>query len=1430
MWSESGKQNLSDLEHVSSEGCVLFLSQMDLDDVSPVSEGNPVLASGSIEHLHRAGLALDLSDEKKEDLVIESPVCAPNDPVAWYKFDGNANDSAGIAHGQLRGGPTYALGVYDQAISFDGYRDSVQITATDNLFSNIRTGITITFWQYGKTSTHYRDTLCCSNYIVGLNHPALAINIGCWKEPGEYNWDCGQRGSCGDRLTGKHRNNSEWSGRWNHWAFTKDALAGKMQVFLNGELFDSRTEAYLPISEITSFEIGSGWYGGYDGLIDDFRIYDYALSHPEIAYIATNGTGIINKSWTASADLQSNGRHSVVTCMHQKFVLKHIRSEQCIILLSQLGLDQISQAPEANAVLIATSPELLRRASLVLDIIDTKEDYVIENMGPASAVRTLPSNSQIATALGDIRIGTFADPPQLGAQTQGIIDIQADVILAIIPARYRVQLLDLLTRTTADTMFTRSASTSSEHHESHRSEGELEPYTDIEADQPKAKTSVHEVVSAEAHEVPMPGKIHLNTGLGSQIPYQALQGPYVPVQKTPAVNSRIQETTVAASPRAVEDGTVGSSKSSTFILKPVKETAGGVAPIDKSGAAEFENGEDVLEFDFPETMTLIQLLELVGEYLDLDCVYDPDVVGKQTVTLKLRGSLEGEMRIKDLYTLLETVLKFNGLAMTRRGDKLLTVVPVGEALDADPRLIGGQGEVVQAGDIVVTRMFELRYVDVTSVTNLLENMKLGVAISSSEDAQILFVTCYAYRMSRIEQLVKMLDCPGRSRECRVIRLQYAAASELTEKLRAIAQELQGVPVTQASEVGKSMSQRSKVLGGSKAAVSGQKVYIDTDERTNRILMIGFEEQLSMLEELIDVLDVAKKDLRTPKVYDIRHLTAQEALDKLQELEVLGPSALSARSNPIPDKTYNGLVTKEPLVVVLEATNQLLVKATQGQHVLIDEFLGHIDVAREELRILQIYEIRHIEAKEMKSKLEELDMIRIGPATFAGNKPGTKPAGSGTVRPLMTSVRDAVEVLMEKPRVIVNESTNSLLVTATTEQHVKVAEIIDYVDRKLPEEDIPYRIYPLENSSPAHLADLLEQIIQGTVQDKEGKIEEAIKREERITIVPDPNTFSLVVYASRKNQEWIANLIKGLDKRRPQVLIDVTLVEITRTDTFEYDLNLVASTGNAVISNIGIEPIHRIDSRSRLETSFNTLDQKGNPTGETKVFYSDENVQMLLSAIQRKNYGRVLAKPKILVDDGQQGEISTTDETTYAKEAIQIPNQGPSITTRDFEPIEATIQLQITPHISEGDLLRLDVHLSREDFGTRPTEGAPPDKATSQITTTVFVPDDHTVILGGLVKLNQSKGGSKVPILGDIPLIGMLFRSVENSDLEKKLYVFLKANIVRPYDEAGVVDLQKVSDEQREAFEKSEAEFQEYKDVLPGRKPEPMRPDRVLDEP
>ncbi len=230
-------------------------------------------------------------------------VYAPGTPAVWYKFDGNANDSAGRADGQIRGNPNFVPGVDGQALQFDGQEDSVSVSDATGIFSTINTGITIAFWANGTNSTHHTDTLFCTNYEYNVYNPTIAINLGCWKQPGRYNWDCGYPWSFDNRLTDEHRYKAEWEGRWNHWTFTKDVITGKMQIYLNGTLFDSRSRANSSISGVTSFQIGSGWYGGYDGLIDDFRIYNYALSQPEIAYIVTNGTGTLDFPLITPADL-----------------------------------------------------------------------------------------------------------------------------------------------------------------------------------------------------------------------------------------------------------------------------------------------------------------------------------------------------------------------------------------------------------------------------------------------------------------------------------------------------------------------------------------------------------------------------------------------------------------------------------------------------------------------------------------------------------------------------------------------------------------------------------------------------------------------------------------------------------------------------------------------------------------------------------------------------------------------------------------------------------------------------------------------------------------------------------------------------------------------------------------------------------------------
>jgi type II secretory pathway component GspD/PulD (secretin) len=155
-------------------------------------------------------------------------------------------------------------------------------------------------------------------------------------------------------------------------------------------------------------------------------------------------------------------------------------------------------------------------------------------------------------------------------------------------------------------------------------------------------------------------------------------------------------------------------------------------------------------------------------------------------------------------------------------------------------------------------------------------------------------------------------------------------------------------------------------------------------------------------------------------------------------------------------------------------------------------------------------------------------------------------------------------------------------------------------------------------------------------------------------------------------------------------------------------------------------------------------------------------------------------------------------------------------------------MEITPHISEGDMLRLEITLNRSAFiglGVNPER--PPDKTDEDVTTVVTVPDRSTIILGGLEGVENNKGGKKIPILGDLPLIGGLFRKVAKSEKHNKLYIFVKAHILRPGQENTLADLKAVSLKNREAFEKLEREMDGYQD-WPGLKPVPMDPPRVLE--
>jgi type II secretory pathway component GspD/PulD (secretin) len=1125
-------------------------------------------------------------------------------------------------------------------------------------------------------------------------------------------------------------------------------------------------------------------------------------------------------------------RERAAVSPRRTFVVREITVEQGVAFLSDLGLPEVTPAPEFRRLLSGGTAEELEKAAIVLDLVDVNDRYVIRPIAPAAAVRTLPSNEQIATAIGEIAIGTFAAPPERGTRARAIIDIHQGAVLAIVPARLWPDIRAVIE---SGGKAARQRRTETPKDEPNRvaasavgGKSSDSPAKPASPDIARERTPPESPVVGPTREPPPSDVNQAGPETAEQPqPEPAAADSEGSPPAPPSVGRRIPSRTKAAQTRTQADSEIGGGS-----LKPQQKGGNAPGPVPGRLQVPLDNGDDVLELSLPEKVNLVQLIDLVGEYLHLDCVYDAEKIGSQVVTLKLHSKIQSEMRVRDLYSLLETILKFKGLVMTRHEGNLVTIVPAAEVMDADPQLVDPNMPSVQAGDVVVTRVFRLRHVEVSSVTNLLQTMKLGVAVSPIEENQTLFITCYAQRMGRIAQLIEMVDKPGEPKEFRFRQLKYTVASTLAQKILGLAQELRSIPITIAAPVKEAPEGPSRAVrrlpspsGPAPAPPpTDSGVYLDVDERTNRVLMVGLRAQLATVEELIEALDIPEQDVRTLSVYAIKHLNAADVMTKLGDLGIINKPAPTkktpARGAPSaePVAAAQETPTEELQAVLLETLNALLVNATREQHHRIQTVIECIDKSPQDLRVLRVYHIQHAEAADVMDKLKRLKIIE------AAGESGERLTAAAPAAPA-TPGKTAPAETETPPQAVVLETANSLLVRATEGQHAGIEATIRHIDIQPREETIPYEIYFLENQDPEQLAEVLGKLVQETVKDKEGKIEKVVpKTQDQIVIVPDKTTYSLIVYASRKNQEWITKLVRQLDKRRPQVLIDCTLVEVTKSDAFSYDLNVLKSAPDLGSTSpiTGVEP-----------NVLGKFVQWG--SGSLSAFYADNEVQALLTAMQSKNYGRVLAKPKLLVNDNQQGKIETKD-TTYVEISSSIPvnsgaagNQTSLVQTSvNYSPYEAGITLDITPHISEGDMLRLDIVLTRSDF-LKSTATKPPNTRSNKVDTAVTLPDGSTVILGGLMKMNQNKGGSKIPILGDIPLFGGLFRSINNEDTQSKLYVFVKAEIIRPAEPAGkgMDQLTALSERDRSAFERSEQQFQAYED-WPGVKPKPVEPAKVLE--
>ncbi|MEO0632292.1 MAG: hypothetical protein AAFY46_16435, partial [Planctomycetota bacterium] len=179
-------------------------------------------------------------------------------------------------------------------------------------------------------------------------------------------------------------------------------------------------------------------------------------------------------------------------------------------------------------------------------------------------------------------------------------------------------------------------------------------------------------------------------------------------------------------------------------------------------------------------------------------------------------------------------------------------------------------------------------------------------------------------------------------------------------------------------------------------------------------------------------------------------------------------------------------------------------------------------------------------------------------------------------------------------------------------------------------------------------------------------------------------------------------------------------------------------------------------------------------GITASIIRSDFVPVIVNATKTDTSSRVVATPQLLVDDNAQSQVLTSQEVPF-----QTTTQQDNITLTSFEFAEAATSLDVTPQISVGGTVRLEYQINLESF-TGPAVGeAPPPRQTNEISgESVTVPNGGTVVIGGIGLSNDTETIIKVPLLGDIPVFGHLFRDTNRDSNNTKLYVFITPRVLR----------------------------------------------------
>lgn len=426
----------------------------------------------------------------------------------------------------------------------------------------------------------------------------------------------------------------------------------------------------------------------------------------------------------------------------------------------------------------------------------------------------------------------------------------------------------------------------------------------------------------------------------------------------------------------------------------------------------------------------------------------------------------------------------------------------------------------------------------------------------------------------------------------------------------------------------------------------------------------------------------------------------------------------------------------------------------------------------------------------------------------------------------------VERGAEVSTVIPDTRTNSLIVTANRKGLSNVLDLVAELDKQVANEMNQGKIHVrhLKHADAEEMAELLSNLLGGGGVKKKKKSgssgDKAVNREnsnksetadlgpistgsgsgdasmfqDEIRLVADTGTNSLVVTATPSDFTSLESVITQLDVRRPQVFVEALIMEVNMTKSLEVGVSGHGAASNGNLLGFGSS------GGGTLAPDLKDLAGAGGLVlgglGKALSFggMSIPAQGLLFKAAQTNKSLNVLSAPTILTTDNKKADIVVGSRVSVPTQST-LNTAGNPIT--NFQTEQVGLELHVTPQINDGDEVTLEIEQKIEDIANNLTQkdiaqyGLRTDQRKAN--TTVVAQNGQTIVIGGLIKDKETKTKSKVPLLGDIPLVGNLFKQTTTGTEKINLMVFLTPTILRDPKDMTRVSVQK--NNQRRKFNK-----------------------------